>query len=326
MSEEASTTASTATTSSAAVPEPKKMSTRDAVIAIVIALVGCGAFFVAGRLSVAPATTPTGARPTPSGMPSGRIAPAPSPTAQVDGDPVPPLNSFPEVSFAQQGEDLIIKELFAELEIAGATYLDIGAHDPVRGSNTFLFYALGSKGVLVEPNPVYAAKLKAVRPRDIVIDKGVGIGTETTAKYYEFEGDGQLNTFSTDQVKKLEAVGMKPVKVVDMPLVDINEILASNFAKEPPSLLSVDTEGLDLAILKKVDFTKYRPPVIIAETAEVASNKVLTDIGAFLATKHYTARGGTFINTVFVADEQIARIKPAEHGAPPPADAGAVKK
>jgi FkbM family methyltransferase len=260
-------------------------------------LVGClvgvvlasGLAFLAGRASTSPDAQA-------SAVPSG----------STGGAPLPPLNSFPEVSFAQQGEDLIIKQLFGQLGITNATYVDIGAHDPIRNSNTYLFYALGSRGVLVEPNPVYAKKLREVRPRDTVIAKGVGVTGEAMADYYDFGEDGQENTFSKEQADKLVALGMKLRSVVKMPLVSVNDVLAQNFRRGAPSLVSIDTEGLDLAILKSLDFGRWRPPVICAETAEVGSNRVLGEIAEFLRTKGYVARGGTFVNTVFVAEEALA--------------------
>ncbi len=253
------------------------------------AIVASGLAFFAGRASTLPDAPP----------------PAASSSERAPG-PLPPLNSFPEVSFAQQGEDLIIKQLFGELGIANATYVDIGAHDPIRNSNSYLFYALGSRGVLIEPNPEYAEKLRKVRPRDTVIAKGVGVTGEPQADYYDFGDDGQENTFSKEQADKLVALGVKLVRVVKMPLVGINEVLAANFPAAPPSLLSVDTEGLDLAILQSLDFAKWRPPVICTETLEIGGKRVISEISDFLKTKGYVARGGTFVNTIFVAEEALA--------------------
>lgn len=272
-----------------------------------LALAFGAACFYAGRLSMpeAPAAPPAG---------SVAHAPRPRPSDSTDSHagqppPFPPLNSFPEVSFAQEGEDLIIKNIFAQLDIAEASYIDIGAHDPIKGSNSYLFYALGSKGVLVEPNPTLAAKLRATRPRDVVVDKGIAFGTEKAAPYYDFGGDGQDDTFSKEQVDRLAKLGQKPNRVINVPLVDVNEVLATNFPKEPPSLLSVDVEGLDLAILKKIDFERFRPPVICAETAEVDTGHVIAEITTFLASKKYVPRGGTYVNTIFVAEEAAARSK-----------------
>ena len=51
------------------------------------------------------------------------------------------LNLFRNESFSQEGEDLILKRLFDHLKPNDkGFYIDIGAHHPVRFSNTYLFY------------------------------------------------------------------------------------------------------------------------------------------------------------------------------------------
>jgi FkbM family methyltransferase len=244
-----------------------------------------------------------------SALPESSFGPVVSPSASSTGTgSLPPLNSFPEVSFAQQGEDLVIKEIFAELGIAHATYLDVGAYDPIHGSNTYLFYALGSHGVVVEPNPLYASRLRATRPRDTVIEAGIGVTNETSADYFEFEED-QDNTFSREQADKLVRMGMPIKRTKKMPLASINDVLAAQFGGSAPSLLSIDTEGFDLAILRTLDFRRFRPPVICVETLELGTKRAIPEIGEFMSRQAYAVRGGTFVNTIFVDEQAIARAE-----------------
>ena len=73
---------------------------------------------------------------------------------------------FPEganPSFAQSGEDVIVRQLLEELGVKKPTYLDIGARYPVRMNNTFLLYRSGGRGVLVEPNVDLIRSLKRKR-------------------------------------------------------------------------------------------------------------------------------------------------------------------
>lgn len=270
----------------------------------VAGLVVGGVFaFVIGRLTALPGN----AFGAPPAGPASVAMPAPatiSPSAL-------PLNSFPEVSFAQQGEDLVIKQMFASLGISNATYLDVGAYDPVKDSNTYLFYALGSHGVLVEPNPAYAAKLRKARPRDVVLEEGIGINGETSADYYEFAED-EDNTFSKEQADKVVRLGMPIKSVVKMPMASVDDVIAANFGGGAPSLLSIDTEGLDLAILKTLDFHRFRPPVVCVETLEVGTSRAIEDIATYMRQQGYAARGGTFVNTIFVDEQAIARADAAK--------------
>jgi hypothetical protein len=88
-------------------------------------------------------------------------------------------------------------------------------------------------------------------------------------------------------------------RVVRMPLVPVNEVIATHLGKAP-DLLSIDVEGLDLAILRTLDFKKYRPGAIIAEAIPMDSPGVNTELVNFLLSKRYVVRGGSTINTIFV--------------------------
>src|SRR5262249_17172377 len=71
-------------------------------------------------------------------------------------------------SYAQSGEDLIVRHLL--LEVLGrreVRYLDVGAHDPWFLSNTALFYRMGFSGVLVEPDALLCRNLRRHRARDL---------------------------------------------------------------------------------------------------------------------------------------------------------------
>jgi FkbM family methyltransferase len=219
-------------------------------------------------------------------------------------------------SFAQQGEDLIIKNIFDIFKIAYPSYVDIGAYDPTFCSNTFLFYLLGSKGLLIEPNPDLCGRLISVRPKDTVLNIGIGVTDQKEADYYILEGSGQTNTFSKEEADGWGKIAGHSVikKVIKMPLVNINEVLQQHF-KRGPDLLSVDAEGFDERIIKSLDFERFRPKVICAETSELGTGKVVQGIAGFLEAKNYSVRGGTFINSVFFDNTLLPKcIRPVNPG------------
>jgi FkbM family methyltransferase len=239
-----------------------------------------------------------------AGLASGMVS-GPSHPARADFQ-----NPNARPSFAQQGEDLIMLHMFLDLKIEAPTYADIGAHDPVINNNTYLFYCVGCRGLLVEPNPKYAAKLRAERPQDQVLEAGISSTREDTeADYYVIRGDGELNTFSKEEADKVAAKlggGAAIEKVIKRPLVNVNKALADHFPKKGPELISIDTEGLDLDILRALDFARFHPTVVCAETSEL-DGSVNRDIVDLMRSKGYTPRGGTLINTIFLADEALAR-------------------
>ncbi len=205
-------------------------------------------------------------------------------------------------SFAQCGEDLAVAFALGYLQTGSRlTYLDVGAHDPVRYSNTYYFYRKGHRGVLVEPNRTLCDRLRRKRPGDTVLEAGIGPGGASRADYYVMSHDG-LNTFSKQEAEhRIRGSGGSVAirEVVPTPLLDINEVMAGHLGVRP-TFLSIDTEGMDLAILRSIDYARFRPPIICAETLMPDSRKLRTEILEFLATRGYAPRGGSLVNTIFV--------------------------
>jgi hypothetical protein len=110
------------------------------------------------------------------------------------------------------------------------------------------------------------------------------------------------NTFSKQEAEhQAEATqGRIAIReVIKMPLLNINKVMEEHFQRAP-TFLSVDAEGLHLAILQSMDFSRYRPQVICVETLVSGTHRTIPEIPAFLATQGYVARGGSFVNTIFV--------------------------
>lgn len=215
-------------------------------------------------------------------------------------------------SYAQIGEDLVVAQILDKvLGIKKPTYLDVGAYDPISINNTYLFYEQGCQGVLVEPNPALWDRLHKVRPRDTLLKGGIGLGgPEKEADYYVIGGGpatGVLNTFSKEEADTVVAKSNGAFfiqEVLKMPFLDINAVMAEHF-QGAPNFVSIDTEGLDLAILKTIDFQRYRPDVFCVETMPYRSRLIETPILDLMASKNYMVRGGSFVNTVFVDKRHI---------------------
>ena len=226
--------------------------------------------------------------------------------------PAPPLPPPPKapgrLSFSQQGEDIVLFHLLRDLmRIEHPTYVDIGAADPIESNNTYLLHWNGGHGVLVEPNPMYQERLHMHRPHDRILAMGVGITNATEADYYVIRGRPALNTFSPDQVAFLRGPGHADVveRVMKMPLISVNHLFGK-YLGQAPDLVSIDIEGMDLAVLRTIDFEKYRPGSFIAETIRMGTPPEDSSIAAFPASKVYVERGGSLSNTIFADRRRYA--------------------
>ena len=185
-----------------------------------------------------------------------------------------PVHANP--SYAQCGEDAIVKQLFNVLEVEHPSYLDVGAYLPIACNNTYLFYSQGSRGVLVEPNLDLIPEIKARRPDDTVLNIGIGVSDRDAADYYCLTMP-EWNTFDKDEAERASEKTrgkVKIEKVVKMSLVPINRIIEAHFRGKSPDFLSIDVESMDLAILRTLDFKRFRPKVICTETLTLMSNRM----------------------------------------------------
>ncbi len=229
-----------------------------------------------------------------------------TPPAPRPKNPVTP--AFPigrgQESYSQCGEDVNVHfnfKFLKPLKNSKITYMDVGAHHPVEINNTFYFYKMGFRGVLIEPNGAYCKMLRRARPEDATLEAGIGISAATEADYYLMNASA-LNTFSKEHAERIESETEGRFKIEEVrkiPLLNINDVMEKHF-KGAPAFVSIDTEGLDLEILRTVDFTKYRPKVFCVETLITNTTEVRSEIAEYIESQNYTARGGSIVNTIFL--------------------------
>jgi FkbM family methyltransferase len=217
------------------------------------------------------------------------------------------LPEHARMTFAQQGEDIVLFHVVRDLlRVDRATYIDVGAAEPVLSNNTYLLWGVGHRGVLVEPNPAFAKKLRDYRPGDKVVEAGVGVTDATEVDYYEIKGNPMLNTFSPDQVKMLQQGKSESVveRVRKMPLININRLITEQLGGAP-DVLSTDIEGLDYDIIRSLDLSRFRPGAICAETVAMSATGVNSNITTYLLAQGYVVRGGSTVNTIYVDSKRL---------------------
>jgi FkbM family methyltransferase len=170
------------------------------------------------------------------------------------------------LSYSQEGEDRVLTR-FLDGRKAGF-YVDVGAHHPVRFSNTYLFYERGWRGINVEPSPGAIEAFHSLRHRDINVRSGVAENSGELI-YYVFD-DPALNTFDRDLMREREA--KTPYRVVATSTVKVerlDKILAAHLPEgQAIDFMSVDVEGFDLQVLRSNDWSRYRPELVLVEALD----------------------------------------------------------
>ena len=164
-------------------------------------------------------------------------------------------------SFSQFGEDLFLRSYFGDRQ---GLYIEIGGNHPFRLSNTYLLYRMGWKGLVVEPIRKLYVKHRRLRPRDIQINAAVSDRTGDLTFYQMIPP--VLSTCDPKEVEKMLSSGSALLlHKYSVPTTTVAELYRTHLAPRPISLLSIDTEGYDMAVLRGVDWEEMNPEIVICE-------------------------------------------------------------
>lgn len=212
-----------------------------------------------------------------------------------------PLHHFKSYrSYSQDGEDMILKAFYENRKGYKGFYVDIGAHHPVRYSNTYYFYNKGWRGINIEPTPTAIKPFKVLRSRDINLNIGVG-AVRDNLTFYCFN-EPALNTFSEEVAMSVDQKDNKykikqRVKVEVLPLRDILDSYLPAGVKI--DFMSVDVEGLDFEVLKSNDWDKYSPEYLLVEGHLEFEDIFSYDIYQYLQERNYKLVAKTFRTLIF---------------------------
>lgn len=204
-------------------------------------------------------------------------------------------------SFSQEGEDVLLERILGHIDYKGS-YVDIGAHHPVRFSNTYKFYQAGWLGINIEATPGSSKVFNEIRPLDINIEIPVS-DKEEELTFYVFNHP-ELNTFSEEHA--LQWDGRSDNRIIDrlkLKTTTIGNILREHHKeKKHFDFLSIDVEGLDLRILKTLDFDEYSFNFIIVEDSTEMSDITDGELYQFLVSKGYKLLSKLFYSSIYYLD------------------------
>lgn len=167
-------------------------------------------------------------------------------------------------SYSQDGEDIALDSFYENIKNHIGFYVDIGAHHPVRFSNTYSFYKKGWSGINIDPTPGSMKYFNLLRKRDINLEIGIG-ERSGNFQFYCFN-EPALNTFDPILANERNHGAYHIKKIIQVPIKPLGEVLQEYLKyNQHIDFFSIDVEGLDLQVLKSNDWNKFKPDYVMVE-------------------------------------------------------------
>jgi len=159
-----------------------------------------------------------------------------------------------KVSHCGLYEDVMLWRIFKG--ITDGYYIDIGANNPNCETVTRLFYEHGWRGINVDPIPDKYQLLLKHRPEDINIQAAVA----------ESIGHGEIffNDRASSMNKKLLPSEHSDLSIVET--ITMKEVCDNVPAGNDIHFLKIDVEGYEKVVLETMDFSAYRPWIVLLES------------------------------------------------------------
>jgi FkbM family methyltransferase len=161
-------------------------------------------------------------------------------------------------------------------------FVEVGANDPRERSQTWHLEQAGWTGILIEPQPDLATKLRANRKAKIF--EVACSSPENAGRELPLHVAGPLSTLD----RKHMAPGATPEKVITVPIRTLDSILMEAGCPAKFDFLSIDVEGHEIEVLRGFDIAHWRPRLILLEdhVADLSKHRYLTASGYRIVRRH----------------------------------------
>ena len=206
--------------------------------------------------------------------------------------------------YGQRGDDFLLWLPFLEQKTPGY-FVEVGALDGRRFSNTYSFEEQGWTGICVEAHPDYIDIIKKNRPNSKVVFAAAG-DENTTVTFYT-NNRGSLSTLDPSQEEQFKAYGAYFTGFIEreVPMMTLSCILDDEQAPEIIDILSIDVEGAEMRVLQGMDWARYTVQVVVIEAG---NTEVEAQLDSFFAQHDYHKARNYFGNIFYCKNEAIARI------------------
>lgn len=139
-------------------------------------------------------------------------------------------------------------------------FLDVGANEPHKGSQTWILEERGWRGILIEPQAKLCERLREARPRSQVFQVACGApGAAPEMPLFTAESSGHSGLVKNLVDATTAYVGTEMVKVKTL-----DAILAE--AGNPQiDFMTMDVEGTQLDVLRGFSLQRHRPKLLLME-------------------------------------------------------------
>ena len=159
-----------------------------------------------------------------------------------------------------EGEDLQVLELTKNIK--NGFYVDAGCYHPTHLSNTFLLYKKNWNGINIDVSELSISLFNFMRSNDLNMNLAIS-NFEGEVTIYHQKKMSQLTTINKKISTERMQGKIKERKIKSQKLTTV--LNNSKYKNRKIDFLNIDVEGVDLEVLKSLDFKVYRPRVICIE-------------------------------------------------------------
>lgn len=159
--------------------------------------------------------------------------------------------------FKPEFEPALVREFFRDRP--RGFFVEVGANDPKKDSQSYHLEEAGWTGILVEPLPDLAAELR--RQRTAQVFEVACSSPDRAGQIMRLHVAGAFSSFDPN----LAVTGMRADRTIDVKVRTLDDVLSEGNAPMPIDLMSVDVEGHELEVLSGFDFERWKPRLVLLE-------------------------------------------------------------